>query len=194
MKKVFGVLIFGIGLITVGCKEENIETQKTEDQIVHNSVDLTLNDDSEEIVQIPFDNDLKFKFFITNLKDHNSNNNWDESNTDTLAACLQTNYVEILDNSEHGYLDALRKDFVIGQNSGNWAQRFEPNNYVLSTSFGVGEFKGSGDKYLGFRLEKGSGYIYGWFLVNCSEKSDHLEIKEYAYNKTAGNSIKAGQE
>lgn len=191
MKKVFGILIFGIGLITVGCKEENVEKQKAEDQIVYKSVDLTLSDVGEEIIQIPYGDDLKFEFFIMNLKDHNDN--WDQSNTDTLAAGLQTNYVEILDNSEYGYLDALRKDIVIGANSGNWAQRFEPNNYILSTSFGVGEFKGAGDKYLGFRIEKGSGYIYGWFLVNCTEKSDQLQIKAYAYNKTVGNSIKAGQ-
>lgn len=192
MKNIFGFLIIGAALITTGCKEEQIEKQQGEDEIVYNSVNLTLNEVSEETIQVPKDDGLMFKFFIMNLKDHN--NQWDPSNTDTLAAGLQTNYVEILDNSEYGYLDALNRDAVIGSNSGNWNTRFEPDNYILSTSFDTGEFKGAGDKYLGFRIQKGGGYIYGWFLVNCTEKSDQLEIKAYGYNNTVGNSILAGQE
>lgn len=190
MKTIIGILIFGIGLITVGCKEENIEKQKAEDEIIYKSVDRSLNEIGGEIVQIPYDERLKFRFSIVNVKA--LNDQWEQGNTDTLAVDMQTNDAEILDDSEYGYLNALNKDANISANSGFWNQRTEPEGYLLSTTWGA-EFKGAGDKYFGFRLKKGSDYIYGWFLVNCSEKSDHLEIKEYAYNKTAGNIIKAGQ-
>lgn len=191
MKKVFGILIFGIGLISVGCKEENIEKQQADDEIIYKSVDITLDGLGEEIVQIPFDDRLKFRFYIINLLDYNDN--WDAENTDTLAAGVETFDTEVIDDSKYGYFNALDKDAVIGASSGFWNQRIESNGFAFSTTWGVGEFKGTGDKYFGFRLKQDSGFIYGWFLVNCTEKSDQLQIKAYAYNKTVGNSIKAGQ-
>lgn len=192
MKNLFGILIFGVGLITFGCKEEKIEKQQAEDEIIYQSVNITLDSLGEEIVQITFDDRLRFRFFIINLLDYNDN--WEAENTDTLAAGVETYETEVIDDSKFGYFNALDKDAVIGANSGFWNQRLESNGFVFSTSWGAGEFKGAGDKYFGFRLQQGSGFIYGWFLVNCTEKSDKLEIKAYAYNKTAENSIKAGQE
>lgn len=190
MKKLFSVLIFGIGLITMGCQEEEIEQPPLEDEIVFQSINRTINGVGEKIVQIPFDDRLTFKFEIMNLKDYNDN--WEAENTDTLAAVVRTNFAQVLDDSEFGYFNALDENTTIDENSGFWNHREDPFNYGFSNSWG-GEFKGAGDKYFGFRLLQDSGFIYGWFLVNCTEKSDQLEIKAYAFNKTAQNGIKAGQ-
>jgi hypothetical protein len=191
MKKLFSVLIFGIGLITMGCQEEEIEQPPLEDEIVFQSINRTINGVGEKIVQIPFDDRLTFKFEIMNLKDYNDN--WEAENTDTLAAVVRTNFAQVLDDSEFGYFNALDENTTIDENSGFWNHREDPFNYGFSNSWG-GEFKGAGDKYFGFRLLQDSGFIYGWFLVNCTEKSDQLEIKAYAYNKTVGNGIVAGQQ
>jgi len=190
MKNIFSVLIFGIGFITLGCKEEEIEQPPLEDNIVYHAVDFTMSGVGVETVQIPFDDRLSFTFEIMNLKDYNDN--WEEENTDTLAAVVRTNYAQVLDDSEFGYFNALDENSSIVENSGFWNHREDPFNYGFSNSWG-GEFKGAGDKYFGFRLLQNSGYIYGWFLVNCAEKSDQLQIKAYAYNKTPENGIHAGQ-
>lgn len=191
MKNIFGILIMSTLVFTTGCKEEKIEKQQADDKIIYKSVDVTLEGLGEEMIQIPFDDRLKFRFHIRNLLDYNDN--WEAENTDTLAAGVETFDTEVIDDSKYGYFNALDKDAIIGANSGFWNQRLESNGFAFSTSWGAGEFKGAGDKYFGFRLQQDSGFIYGWFLVNCTEKSDKLEIKSYAYNKTVGNSIKAGQ-
>lgn len=193
MKSGIGVFVLCVVLMTSACKKKDIETenQQQADEIVYQPLNITLNGVSEETVQIPYDSRLSFTFSIMDIKALNSN--WDESNTDTLAADVAVEGVEILDDSQFGYLNALDENTAINSSIGNWNTRMDPDNYLLSTSWGA-EFKGAGDKYFGFRLQRTEGYIYGWFLVNCSEKSDLLEIKGYAYNKTAGNAILAGEQ
>tara|TARA_B100000508_G_scaffold91658_2_gene71444 strand:- start:8252 stop:8830 length:579 start_codon:yes stop_codon:yes gene_type:complete len=192
MKNVVGVLIIGVALLSTSCKKKLIESNEQKaDDIVYEPLDITLSGVSELSVQIPYDERLNFRFSIMDIKA--MNDNWDESNTDTLAADVSVNHVQILDDSKFGYLNALDADAEINPNSGYWNNRTDPDNYLLSTSWGA-EFKGAGDKYLAFRLQKDGGYIYGWFLVNCTEKSDELQIKGYAYNKTVSNPIQAGEQ
>ncbi len=191
MKNVFGVLVLSVVLISTACKKEETEEQQKTDEIVYQPLNITLDGVSEETVEIPYDDRLAFTFSIMDIKA--MNDNWDESNTDTLAVDVTVDKVQILDDSKYGYLNALDQDSDISESSGNWNNRMDPQGYLLSTSWGA-EFKGAGDKYLGFRLKRAGGYSYGWFLVNCSEKSDQLTIKGYAYNKTVGHPILAGEE
>ncbi len=191
MKNAVGLLIIGVALFSTSCKKKEIESDEQKaDNIEYQSLDITLDGIGQETIEIPYDERLVFTFSIMDIKAMNTN--WDESNTDTLAADVSVNGVEILDDSQYGYLNAMDQNTAFNASSGNWNNRMDPSNYLLSTSWGA-EFKGAGDKYFGFRLQKDSGYIYGWFLVNCSEKSDLLEIKGYAYNKTVGNPIQAGE-
>ncbi len=107
---------------------------------------------------------------------------------DSLSARVIPVSVEILDNSTHGYPDALNLDDVIASN-GNWTARTS----VLGTFMNAGQFQGQGEKYLGFRFLTGSDFKYGWIKIYCSQHNDNLRILEYAYNDNLNSKIKAGQ-
>jgi hypothetical protein len=51
----------------------------------------------------------------------------------------------------------------------------------------------SGEKYFGFKMPKGNGFIYGWLLMHLDRADHKLTIKEFAINKTIGKKILAGQ-
>ncbi len=53
---------------------------------------------------------------------------------------------------------------------------------------------GTGDKFIGIRLTLSDNKIhYGWVRLNYSSNGKTVNIVEYAYNKTANASIKAGE-
>jgi hypothetical protein len=107
---------------------------------------------------------------------------------DTLAARAIPITVEILDNSTYSYPDALTLDDPIND-QGNWSSK----TGVLGTFLNAGQFQGRGDRYLAFRFNENNNYNYGWIKLYCSQHSDTLRVIEFAYNKTSGNSILAGQ-
>lgn len=106
---------------------------------------------------------------------------------DSLAAAVIPYNVQILDNSTYGYADALSVGELISDNS-----KWSSTHCILGTFGDVGQFKGQGDKYVGFRLVDSTSYQYGWIKVNCSEQNDTLNILEYAFNQNGG-PIMAGQ-
>ena len=111
-------------------------------------------------------------------------------NFDTLAARvhpLQT--TEILDNSTYGYPDALEEQVEVGPDH-FWNDR---QNFVLGTFLTAGNFKGAGDKYLGFRFAVGNGHHYGWVKLYVSAQNDTLRLYSYAWHKVADAPILTGQ-
>lgn len=56
-----------------------------------------------------------------------------------------------------------------------------------------GEWLATGDRFLGLRFTINGNYHYGWIRVSHTEGEDRLMVKDYAYSKEAGKSIKAGQ-
>jgi|APSaa5957512622_1039677.scaffolds.fasta_scaffold03114_2 hypothetical protein len=56
-----------------------------------------------------------------------------------------------------------------------------------------GDFQGAGDKYIGVSFDVSGTTHYGWILVNVGGGMADIYIKATAWNKTAGQSIEAGQ-
>jgi hypothetical protein len=48
--------------------------------------------------------------------------------------------------------------------------------------------------YYGFKLKKGSGAVYGWLMMTYNGTTHTMTIQEFAYNRTVGNLILAGQQ
>lgn len=113
-------------------------------------------------------------------------------------------YLQPTINQEVGYitgtsvskaLKVYAKDAVISSSSSSWAS--SSNIYGYSSVLGSIDgaiAPGSGDKYIGLRLKLADNTThYGWLLLNYSANGLTVTIKEAAYNKTANESIKAGQ-
>jgi len=61
-----------------------------------------------------------------------------------------------------------------------------------STTYG-GNFLGMNNLYLPLRISINNNYHYGWVRVDVNSNSTSFTIKDYAYNNTPGQAIKAGQ-
>ncbi|HNW71976.1 MAG TPA: hypothetical protein PKK70_03600 [Candidatus Paceibacterota bacterium] len=172
----------------------DIQTIKSSDDEISNHVDSILSGlINEEFISTGYktydlnnDNSRDIGFEIINIQPYNNNDMPDS--LDSLAARVQPLGIQILDNSTWGYCDALNRDDKISD-AGYWTDK----HCVIGTFTDAGQFKGKGEKYLAFRLPNNSDYNYGWIRIYCSEHNDTLRIIDYAYNKTAGNSINAGQ-
>lgn len=204
--------LFSVSILTVGCDKlkkndithesvnknyvliRDVETLQSSDDEISLRVDSILQGQiQEEFVSTGFkgldiDGDRRFdlSFEIIDLNPLN-NNNLPES-FDSLAARVIPSNVEILDNSTFGYADALDKDDQI-DDEGHWSSRA----FVLGTFANAGNFNGKGEKYLGFRIQEGNDYQYGWVKLYCSQHNDTLKIMDYAFNKTLNKKILAGQ-
>lgn len=204
--------LFSISILSVGCDKmkKNDITHKTVDKsyvlirdvetLQSSNDEISLRVDSilqgqiqEEFVStgskgMDIDGDGRFdlSFEIIDLMPLNNNNL--PEHFDSLAARVISNNVEILDNSTYGYADALDRDDKIND-EGHWASR----GFVLGTFANAGNFNGKGEKYLGFRINEGGDYQYGWVKLYCSQHNDTLKIVDYAYNKTLNKKILAGQ-
>lgn len=109
---------------------------------------------------------------------------------DTLAARVHpVQTTEILDNSTYGYPDALDEQVEVGPNH-FWNHR---QNFVLGTFLTAGNFKGAGDKYLGFRFADGNGHHYGWVKLYVSAQNDTLRLYSFAWHKVVDEPILTGQ-
>lgn len=113
-------------------------------------------------------------------------------------------YLQPTSNQEVGFvngtyvsktLKVYTKDEVISSASSSWAS--SSNIYGYSSVLGNVDgaiTPGSGDKYIGLRLKLADNTThYGWLLLSYSANGLAVTIKEAGYNKTADESIKAGQ-
>jgi hypothetical protein len=93
---------------------------------------------------------------------------------------------EVLMNGN--YPAALNQNQLISL-AGTWIQ---PNYAILSN--GVhGNWTGVTDKYLGIRIKNGTQWLYGWIRLDVNALGSSVTIKDYACNRTADESINAGQ-
>lgn len=76
---------------------------------------------------------------------------------------------------------------------------FEKNQAVTSVLYTTyGEkledgLQGKGDKYIGVKFKIGSSIHFGWIKVNVDKNITKITIKEVAYNKISGETLKAGE-
>lgn len=162
------------------------EVSKRVDSILSGLIDEEFVSTGTKSFDLNNDGSPDLNFEIIDL--HKFNENDLPESFDSLAARVIPLSVQVLDNSTYRYADALSMDERISE-SGNWSN--ETN--VLGTFMNAGKFQGKGEKYLGFRFPNADAHSYGWIKLYCSQHSDTLRIIEYAYNKKAGKSIKAGQ-
>lgn len=74
--------------------------------------------------------------------------------------------------------------------TGNW----HTANYDALSSGATGNWQTAAtDKYLGFRFKTATQWYYGWLKMTVATGAASFTVKEWAYNTTAGKSIKTGQ-
>ncbi len=157
------------------------------DSILQGYIDADFISTGKQAIDLNSDKFPDISFDIIDLNEFNSEAL--PSSFDDLAARAHPINVEILDNSTYGYADALDLDIEIDEDNFWNVQQ----NIVLGTFLTAGQFKGAGDKYLGFRLKNNNDYNYGWIKINCSAHNDSLSILQYAYNQNVNSKILAGQ-
>jgi hypothetical protein len=186
------LLFFSIFLFAImACNKEEKKKQATEPQLTtlvyyQEIDDVILREDISKRIEIDLNDDREtdIAFELINLNDYNQAQHL----TDSLAALVITPNVALLDNSTWGYADALDKDFLLTE-SMQWGVR---ENFVLGTN-PAGEFNGKGIKYLGFRMNKGNFFYYGWVKLECSEDRDALHIISCGISEQANYLIQTGQ-
>lgn len=212
----FSYLLYAIVVLTVACNKQNNAVEQIVYQDLNTELVLPTNKTDLENSTNPgamhadsiLSGYIQAEYVTTGLWPHdlNGDGNPDISfdivdlNTfnpqgipqsfDTLAARVHPLLAtEILDNSTFGYPDALDEDAEVGPNH-FWNDR---DNFVLGTFLTAGNFKGAGDKYLGFRFPDGNDYHYGWVKLYVSTQNDTLRLYSYAWHKEAGAPIRTGQ-
>ena len=170
------------------------ETLQGSDDEISNHVDSILSGliDAEFIStgQKNFDlnsdnlSDIGFEIIDLNL----FNPNGLPESFDSLAARVLPISIQILDNSTHGYPDALDDGEQIAS-TGNWTS----GSGILGTFMNAGQFQGNGKKYLAIRFVNRNQFNYGWIKIYCSQHNDTLRIIDCAFNTITESPIFAGQ-
>jgi hypothetical protein len=166
------------------------------DSILSGLIDSDLISTGYKYFDLNRDGTTDIAFEIISLQKLNKNSIPDT--LDSLAACVKAINVEILDNSNWGYMDALNAKDKISE-VGNWKKALTSDeseyNFILGTLAHGGQFEGKGERFLAFRMKAKSGnaYQYGWMKLICAEGNNALKIIDYAINNTEGHSILAGQ-
>jgi hypothetical protein len=156
------------------------------DSIISGLINADLISSGNILFDLNADNHSDLSFEIISLNNYNIHALPDS--LDSLAVRVTPLSLQILDNSTHGYPDALDDNYVINS-SGNWSTQTS----VLGTFLGAGQFKGKGEKYLGIRLVEDNSFLYGWIKLYCGQHNDTLRVIDYAYNKNHDVQITAGQ-
>jgi hypothetical protein len=66
------------------------------------------------------------------------------------------------------------------------------NGPTTTSTVSVGQFPGSGDKFMGVKFTIGTSIHYGWLRLDMSSNSDSITIKDFAYETTPNTPILAG--
>lgn len=193
MKKSTVLILSVLGSsLFIACEKEEKETEEINQAITTKVYtqeidDTLLKSDLLKIIEIDLNDDreIDLAFEIINLNNFDQNQHLDDS----LAARVITPNVELMDNSNYGYPDALEKDVLLTE-SMSWIKR---ENSVLGTNPNA-NFQGKGEKYLGFRLKVANNFYYGWVKLVCSEKRDVLHIVSCGISEESNHSIHTGQQ
>ncbi len=157
--------------------------------IMTGSVNAELTTKSQIFVDINSDGQDDIGFEIINLLESNGPDF--PADYDTFAVRVLPLQSNVLDNSTYGYPDALEEDALIDSEA-LWSSGAR-NALVLGTFLDAGQFKGQGWRYLGFRLNEGEQTKYGWIRLDVSDGNQSINIGDFGYNNTDGESILAGQ-
>ena len=112
-------------------------------------------------------------------------------------------------NQEIGYEEGAYTNFIIktyavnetinatssSYDDGNSGKNIDGYENNIASGYTDGNIlPGGDDKYIGVRLKLSDNKVhYGWMLLNFSANGKTVTVIEYAYNKVANASIKAGQ-
>ena len=185
MKTLYSALFFSAAAaIFSACREQTTEIEPPVDEnkntiLYYDRAPSSIGAGFSETVTLDTASLASLIFEVGNL----------DNPTDKFARVSVSN-CQILDNSSHGFPDALKLGDTITA-SGHWSVQ----GSVLGTSVGHGgNFEAKGDRYLGFRIaHTGGGYRYGWIRLNCPFGNATLTILDFAVNTTPGARILAGQ-
>ncbi|HCS20297.1 MAG TPA: hypothetical protein DIW47_07005 [Bacteroidetes bacterium] len=140
---------------------------------------LYLDDDTSVDATLVYNNYPAFGFWNVAIRP-----------TDTLNPKVEFLYNSNLPKSPVGDYYILPLD--LNQNIGSTASYafYYPQ---IGDSYNS-NFRGMGDKYIGFRIKTGTSYNYGWMKIDFSgDASMTFVLKELAYQNTVNTPIKAGQ-
>ncbi len=102
------------------------------------------------------------------------------------------NNVELLKlstSSNPFQIAAIDSGVMIDASAGTWER---PNYDRLAIENAPDNWDSKTDKYLGVRFKRNGAWHYGWIKMSVDAMPTKAEIKGYAYDKTAGKSIIAG--
>ena len=144
--------------------------------------------------------------------DGNNNNDYSfgvaNSAVSTTSGMSYLKYVNISNLDTNEWIQTNKKDInnylvkplnsgVSINSSGNWGHEFKVNNMGKSVNNNTftpqNFFIAEGDKYIGIKLSLADGVHFGWIRVNVMPSTTTVRIRDWAYEQTAGKSIKTGQ-
>jgi hypothetical protein len=192
MKSVY-VILSVLLIIAVSCNKDLGETPPPPPQpavVYFQEINrMITSSDIIETIELDLNNSgtTNLTFQIVNLNEFNN----PPLQSDSLAVIVSTSGVQILDNSNFGYADALNSNFVLNSTL-NWRLS---NSFVLGTLANGGNFAGQGPKYLGFRVYNSTtDHYYGWVLLECSQARDTLTVVSCGMNEALNKPIQTGQQ
>ncbi len=180
MKKSIIVLITSIFFISISCKKENSDSNSN---IIFKSLNFTLNN-SDTLLNITGQSLDEFKINVSNDTDYAF------YGFNFYSFSYDVNFHTTSTSSKD--LKPLSSGVEISSSLTTW--NYEADGYFNNNSGGLLGIitPGSGDKYIGLRIEMNDGKHYGWILLNYTSDKK-LIIKEAAYNKVVNSPIKTGQ-
>ena len=156
-------------------------------QIVYTNVD-------PDIVVSATDQDPSKQFDLDINKDGTidfqiRHNKWDVMFQAEIYTARTGEGSEVLSNGNNAALALSNMDAISSAQS-NWVS--SPSS-ALFMNFNGASFVGQGDKYIGLKIIINNKKYYGWVRIEIPSDESRIEIKDYAYNKTEGAVINAGQ-
>lgn len=185
-KSTFILTVFSIAAI-FACKNETTETNdpNIDDRIVSVSIDSSGNSNNK-LVDLDENGTNDFNIF-SSLPSLNINN------ADVgINGLSDYEFVTEVQSPVSNKIKTYAKDASINSASGTWSTL--ATFYINLTGIsgypvGINE---QGDKFIGFRINDGGEFYYGWMKVNVTG-GHKLTIKEYAVHKLADTAILAGE-
>jgi hypothetical protein len=194
------LLIFAIIVlvIQIGCETDKKQDAILEyDQITYHEINKTLIGISKDSINIGC-----YPAIIEIKRNNNSTTSSDSLEAfinypnDTVENCKIAYFVD----DENEKIKCLSEYNIISQYS-KWSKYSDSLLLSSSLLFSLSDFKGKGEKYIGFRvscppyhyLNEITHYSYGWIKVILNASSDSLKIIDIAINETKTKSILTGQ-
>lgn len=184
--------------LNTGCKKDD-GTNKNENFQDPSKVDIEFYDINDISVEALLGNS-DYKLIDINRDGTDdfvlSSNYYEYDKYTNIYGIKDVNEISIKNVEINNNMYLIAKDL-----SSNDDVKFEDFYYYAYTSleFSIGNskfsegFQGKGDKIIGVKFMIKDNIHFGWLKVNVDKNAKKLTLKEVAYNKVAGETIKAGQ-